>query len=128
MRGWKNTLRGESAAPIKKRRRKKEKKEEEKVPYYLNFAPLLRPKFWIHPPDFCNSYNILQEILFHTGDNFSDLTVNQLFITFRLREAAKKVLFLVARSLKAFSPPPLGLVAVGTFSLHKKKILSGTPV
>ena len=36
-----------------------------------------------------------------------------------INEAAKKVLFLVAT--KAFSPPPLGLVAIGTFFLTLKK-------
>ena len=31
------------------------------------------------------------------------------------REAAKKVFFLVARPLRPLAPPPLGLVAIGTF-------------
>ena len=39
-----------------------------------------------------------------------------------LREAAKKVLFLVARPLRPLAPPP-GLVAIGTFFLTLKKVL-----
>ena len=35
-----------------------------------------------------------------------------------LRKPQKKVLFLVARPLRPLAPPPLGLVAIGTFSLH----------
>ena len=48
-----------------------------------------------------------------------------------IREAAKKVLFLVARPLRLLAPPPLGLVALGTFFLTLKIssfFLSGTPV
>ena len=39
------------------------------------------------------------------------------------REAAKKVLFLVARLLRPLAPPPLGLVTIGTFFLTLKKVL-----
>ena len=35
-----------------------------------------------------------------------------------IREAAKKVLFLAARPRWPLAPPPFGLVAFGTFSLH----------
>ena len=34
-----------------------------------------------------------------------------------ITEAAKKVLFLVARLLRPLAPPPLGLVAIGTLLL-----------
>ena len=35
----------------------------------------------------------------------------------------KNVLFLVARPLRPLAPPPLGLVAIGTFILTLKKFL-----
>ena len=38
-----------------------------------------------------------------------------------IREAAKKSSFLCGPATKAFSPPPLGLVALGTFFLTLKK-------
>ena len=41
----------------------------------------------------------------------------------KLREAAKKVLFLVARPLWPLAPSPLGLVAIGTFFFTFKKVL-----
>ena len=40
-----------------------------------------------------------------------------------VREAAKKVFFLVARLLRPLAPPPLGLVAIGTFFFTLKKVI-----
>ena len=42
--------------------------------------------------------------------------------TIYLREAAKKILFLVARPLRSLAPPPFGLVAIGTFLMTVKKL------
>jgi len=44
-----------------------------------------------------------------------------LFVAKPRREAAKKVLFLVARPLRPLLPNPLGLVAVGTIGNKKEK-------
>ena len=56
---------------------------------------------------------------------------NYITVLESIREAAKKNLFLVARPLRPLAPPPLGLVAIGTFFPYIKKssfFLSGTPV